>query len=308
MTGRRVTYLCTLLGSVVFYIAYQEWFSWLLLLAVAAVPWFSLILSLPGILTFRMEVSAPEALPVGISAEAALVGTSRFPVPPFRGQIRLRRYTTGESWRHQKGSGLPTEHCGGIEVVPEKVWVSDYLGLFRFPVKNVEGKTVLVRPERVKMEAPPDLSRYLARSWRPKPGGGYAENHEMRLYRPGDNLNQVHWKLTAKTGKLIIREPMEPERGLVLLTMDLKGSAGELDVKFGKLHWLGECLLEQNVKFEIRVLMAEGIRSWQVAAEGDLRKAVDQLLCCGPAGEGSVREHAFAASWQYHIGGESDET
>lgn len=307
MAGRRFTYLCTLAGCVVFYIAYQEWFSWVLLLAVAGIPWLSLLLSLPAILTFHIQPEAPSALPMGIAGEVALVGASRFPVPPFRGRLRLRRCTTGEVWQQKETTKLPSEHCGGIEVLPENVWVCDYLGLFRFRIKNVEGRTVLVRPVPAKMSAPPDLSRYLAHAWKPKPGGGYGENHELRLYRPGDSLNQLHWKLTAKTGKLILREPMEPVRGLVLLTLDIKGTPEELDRKFGRLLWLGNCLLEQNVKFELQAMTGTGIFSRSVASERDFQRAVDSLLCCPPAPEGSLRDQPIAASWHRHIGGEPDE-
>lgn len=28
--------------------------------------------------------------------------------------------------------------------------------------------------------------------------GAYAEEHELRPYRPGDPMRTVHWKLTAK--------------------------------------------------------------------------------------------------------------
>lgn len=308
MAARRFLYFCVLAAAVAFYIAYQEWFSWLALLCLLGLPWFSLALSLPGILTFRAGTEGPEAIPLGRSGEIHLVGTSRFPVPPFRGRIGLRRCITGEAWQHKKETPLRADHCGGIAVTPERVWVCDYLGLFRFRAKRVEVRTVLVRPEPARMEELPDLERYRARSWRPKPGGGFSENHELRLYRPGDSLNQVHWKLTAKTGKLTIREPMEPNRGLVLLTMDISGSAEELDRKFGRLLTLGGHLLERNIKFELRVLTGEGILGIPVAAEGDLKAAIDRLLCAPPAGEGTIRDQEFAASWQHHIGGERYET
>ena len=307
MAGRRITYICALGAAAAFYIAYQEWFSWVVLLCLMGLPWFSLLLSLPGILTFRAGAQGPGAIPLGQSGELEIVGTSPLPVPPFRGRLRLCRCTTGEVWRHKKDTQLQADHCGGITVTPEKVWVCDYLGLFRFRTRAVEPVTVLVRPEPVAMETLPDLDRYLARSWRPKAGGGFAENHELRLYRPGDSLNQVHWKLTAKTGKLTIREPMEPNRGLVLVTMDLKGTAGELDRKFGRLLTLGGYLLEQNIPFEIRVLTGAGVQSFPVAAERDLKTNLDRLLCCSPVAEGSIRDRELAASWHHHIGGESHE-
>lgn len=307
MFGRRIWYLSVLVGCGIFYIAYGEWFSWVALLTVLALPWLSLLLSLPAILSFRIEAGGAGALPMGGEGDVWLLGSSSLPMPPFKGKLRLRRCITGESFRYRPISGLPTEHCGGIAVTVEKARVCDYLGLFAFPAKTGGQETILVRPVPVPVPEPPDLKRYIARSWRPKFGGGFAENHELRLYRPGDSLNQVHWKLSAKTGNLTLREPMVPQRGLVLLTMNLRGTPEELDRKFGRLLWLGNYLLEQDIPFEIRALTADGVRSIPVGDGHALNKAIDALLCSGAAKQGSIQDRCYAASWQYHIGGDADE-
>lgn len=307
MTGRRLWYLAALFGCWVFYIAYGEWFSWLALLIVAGLPWFSLIMSIPAMLCFRMAPGGADAVTMGTEAEAWLLGSSAFPLPPFKGKIRLRSCITGQTRRYRPEAGLPTGHCGGIAVTVARPRVCDYLGLFAFPARKVERKTVLVRPKPLPIPALPDLDRYIARAWTPKFGGGFAENHELRLYRPGDSLNQVHWKLTAKTGKWMIRQPMEPQRGLVMVTMTLRGTPDELDRKFGRLLWLGTRLTEKGVRFEIRALTGDGIQSLWVQTEQELHKAIDTLLCAGKAREGSVRDYGFTASWQYHIGGDPDE-
>ena len=290
----------------VFYVAYGEWFSFLLLAAVLLLPWLSLLLSLPAILKFRMAPAGEDSLFVGMETELWLVGSCPFPMPPFKGKIKLRRCITGDQWYYKPHKGLEADHCGGITAVVEKGRVCDYLGLFSFPIGQKEQKTILIRPRPVPLPKAPDLSRCTARAWKPKFGGGFAENHELRLYRPGDSLNQVHWKLSAKTGKLIIREPMEPQRGLVLLTMTLRGTPEELDRKFGRLLWLGLSLLKKDVHFEIRALTAEGVLSFPVTAEPELNKAIDSLLCSGMA-EGSIENWSWVASWQYHIGGEPNE-
>ena len=307
MTVRRLWYLAALLGCWVFYIAYGEWFSYLLLVAVGGLPWLSLLVSVSAMRQFRVTPAGPDWLLRGGYGELWLVGSCGLPMPPFRGRIRLQNRLTGETRRYEPGEGIPAGHCGGITATVEKPRVCDYLGLFALPVKQPQQKTVLIRPVPIPVPVLPDLHRYLARAWRPKFGGGFAENHELRLYRPGDSLNQVHWKLSAKTGKLILREPMEPERGLVLLTMTLGGTPEELDRKFGRLLWLGNHLLEQNVHFELRVLTGEGLLSYPIAAEQGLTRAIDALLCTSVAREGSIREQCYAASWQYHIGGEPDE-
>ena len=307
MAVRRLLYITALGIGLVFFTAYQEWLSWLLLLVILGLPVLSLVVSLPAMLDFRAEPVVPAAARMGIRVDTRLTGWCRLPVPPFQGRLRICRSITGQQWQIKSGAPLPTDHCGGLTVEPEKVWVYDYLGLIGIPVRNKETKTVIVRPVPVAIHQLPDLDRFLARSWRPKFGGGYAENHELRLYRPGDSLNQVHWKLSAKIGKLILREPMQPERGLVLVTMNLRGTPEELDRKFGRLLWLGNHLLEKEAAFEIRVLTGQGILCYGVETQQTLMKAVDELLCAAPA-EGDLRERNFRASWQYHIGGEPDET
>ena len=308
MVGRRIGYLAALAAGVIFYTAYQEWLSWFVLVLMLSLPWFSLVLTLPAMFLFSAEPVGPEKVRRGVPAELRLMGRCRLPVPPFRGKLRVTRMPTGESWLQKTSVVLPTNHCGGLMVAAEKVWIYDYLGLFRFRTKKIGARRILVWPDPIPIRELPDLERYLARSWRPKAGGGFAENHEMRLYRPGDSLNQVHWKLTAKTGKIIIREPMIPDRGLILLTMNLRGTPEELDRKFGRLLWLGQYLLEKSVAFELRVLTAAGIRSWRVGSRAALVQTMDDLLCQSPAAEGDLRAKEYRASWQFHIGGDPDET
>lgn len=308
MARRRILFALALLGCVIFYLAYQKWFSWVLLLVMLTYPWLSLLLSLGDMLQLKLEPVGANRIPMG--AEEKIQTTAVCPgiQPPLRNKFRVIKPNTGESWILKPGEPLPTAHCGGLIAEPYRAKVYDYLGLFSLKIRRTQARTFLVMPGPANMDVPPDLTRYLARSWKPKFGGGYAENHEIRLYRPGDNLNQVHWKLSAKVGDLMLREPMEPDQGLMLLTMDLKGAPSELDSKFGRLLWLGNWFLEQRISFEIRVLTGSGIKAWVIREEWDLQKCVDELLCAESASEGSILERDYSAAWQHHIGGEPDET
>lgn len=308
MAARRIWFLAALLAAGSYYIASGEWLSAMLLAVVAGLPWLSLLVSLPAIRGFRAAPAGVDIVQMGEETELWLLGSCAAPMPPFRGKLRLRRCVNGEESRYRAEKGFPTDHCGGVTVSVDKIKVYDYLGLFAFRVKALEKKTVIVRPVKRPVPLPPQVEQFIPKRWKPKPGGGFAENHEMRLYRPGDSLNQIHWKLSAKTGELILREPMEPIRGLVLLTMTLRGEPDALDRKFGRLAWMGEYLLEKNVPFEIRALTGEGLLTFPAACITDLYKAVDKLLCTRAAAEGSIRDRTFDASWQYHIGGEADET
>ena len=186
----------------------------------------------------------------------------------------------------------------------------DFLRLFRIKRRLRKESYLTVAPRNLKVTLPVQaISReqentLTAGGRETKNGGDLSGIREFNEY---DTLRQVHWKLSAKTGKLILREPMQPERGLVLLTMNLRGDAWELDRKFGRLLWLGSHLLERDVCFQLRCLTGEGVMTWEVNGVQGLREAVDKLLCSAPARQGDLRQRDFRASWQYHIGGEPDE-
>ena len=55
MPGRRIVYLASLVGCWVFHIAYRGWLSGFLLTAVFWLPVFSLLVSLPAMLTFSAQ-------------------------------------------------------------------------------------------------------------------------------------------------------------------------------------------------------------------------------------------------------------
>ena len=307
MAGRRILYGLALIGSLIFYGAYQEWFSWILLQIVLYFPWLSLLLSLRAIFRLKTELSASSKIPLRFRETIQLNVSSKSPQLPLQSKICITKPITGERWILKPGDQLPTEHCGGLHAELYKSGVYDYLGLFKFRIRQSSNRTFLVWPEPVKMEIHPELTRYLAQAWHPKPGGGYSENHEIRQFYPGDKLNQIHWKLSAKVGDLMLREPIEPERGRMLLTMDLCGTPAELDTKLGRLLWLSSWLLEQQILFEICVLTGNGVESWPVGEMWDLDKCMESLLCAPFAPVGSIRERDFTAAWQCYIGGAQGE-
>ena len=307
MAGRRILYLLIWVGCMVFFWAYQQWFAWLTLVTVVALPLFSLLISLPAMVTARLELHIPESLTVGTPCVPALHCRSVLPAPPWKCKVLLEQTPNTQHAILKNGASLPTEHCAVLTYRIKRAKICDYLGLFSLPLRIPEPRRIVVRPISMPMKQLPDLERYLASAWRPKRGGGFAENHELRLYRPGDSVQQIHWKLSAKTGKLILREPMEPEQGRVLLRLDLNGTPEELDRKLGRLLWLGTGLLNMKVKYEIQCLTANGCESWTVSDPDLLQDAIDTILTRKCAIDGTIQDRVEAAAWQYYIGGGTDE-
>ena len=303
MAGRRIIYLASLIGCLVFYYFYREWLSWLFLMAILFLPWLSLIFSLPAMITARGKLDFPDTVPVGQKLHAAMDLTAKLPVPSFRYKLRVTNTITGTRRKIKPGKPLPTDVCGRLIVEPVKTGVCDYLGLFRLPLGKRNQATVYIWPVVTPLAYEPDFARRPPRRWKPKPGGGFAENHELRLYRPGDSLQQIHWKLSAKTGNLILREAMEPVYQLLRLTLDLNGTPEELNRKLGRLLWLGQLLVEKEHPFHISALTGRGVLSWQVDSADALNSAMAELLSTPAAESGTLKDaHTFPGR-AYHIGG-----
>lgn len=304
MLRRWALYLVCLAGCVGFFIAYRAWLGWLLLLAVVGLPWLSLLLSLPGMLTIKAALSCPVRVGRGEEIIARVLFSCPVPIPPVRWRLSVYHGFVGQKRRLKKAEAISAEHCGCMHVQAERIFVYDYLGLFRRKLQKPPEQRVLIWPEGEQLPELPNLKRYIAGAWRPKPGGGFAENYDLRLYRPGDDLRQIHWKLAAKTGKLVLREPIIPIRGKLVLTMLLGGPLEHVDQKLGILQTVSAHLLSMELKHEIHCLTAGGIAAFSVSNDRELRQAMEGILTSELTKLTQMPQ--VKASWQYRIGGALD--
>lgn len=230
---------------------------------------------------------------------------SKLPLVPTSWRYHVRDAYTDAVHKYKEHREIFAKHCGCLQIQPRRVWKYDFLGLFRLPILGVKPAVVLVRPEPIPVAHIPGLNRYIAGRWIPKHGGSFSENHDLRPYRPGDDLRLVHWKLAAKTGKLIVREPIVPCRGALVLTLLLSGTADVLDDKLGKLRYLSDALLQKELPHEIHCLTADGLHVYEITTQVQMYAAIDAILCAKPTEERSMPR--VKAALQYQIGGEHDE-
>ena len=298
---RRLAYLAAVVGCGLCYLTFGRWLLWVLLLGLLVLPAVSLLLSVPAIRSIRLGVTGPDRVKVGEKAELLLMGTCDLPMPPFRGKIVLRNLRTGEKLPYQEEAGFTPKNCGGYAVEIEKGRVLDYLGLFSFPVRKKRNGKLLVPPEKCSLEVLPEELDLPPLRWKPSTQR-MGENHELRPYRPGDSLNTVHWKLSAKTGALTVREAMEPQKRTACLTLNLWGTPEELDLRLGRLLWLGGYLLEKGMDPLILCMTGDGPVRLEPHSEKELAEAVESLLCL-PQSDTAILPEPVGASWHYCLGG-----
>lgn len=316
-----IYYCLGLLGVLVFHVYYFGWFSWFVLQLMILLPLFSLLVSLPAMLCARLRLEVvdqcrqQEAIYAFVQTDGGIL-----PLPQCRFRLRMRNCMTGDSTVfRQKVAGkdswyvkVDTSHVGLVQCRAEKVRVFDYLKLFCIPVRSVAAVELLVKPSAVQPKELPNLSRFLVRNLRPKPGGGFSEEHEMRDYRPGDALRDIHWKLSAKTEKLIVREAQEPVRGKILLTLDLAGDCRQIDSILSQFLWMSTWLQEHDAAHQLIWIDPVSCReaAVQIGSEEDIDKALEQLLRSSlREGTPSIAQRRFpGVDWRYHIVCERGET
>lgn len=307
MVKRWLVFLTVWLSCLIFFLFYREWPGWILFAAVTALPPLSLLLMGSSLRSSKLNCSIPHAVIRGQQATVELSVTAKDYDPLWSAKLRLSHSFSGKTYKIKPNQNLPTAHCGILCISVGGVYIHDPLGLFRFRIAPRRQIEVAVRPEPAAPEAIPELGGKTATQWRPRRGGGFAESHDLRLYRPGDNLRQIHWKLSAKTGSLILREPMEPLHSRLLLRMELMGNLEEIDGKLSHLLWLSNYLLSKGLPHHWQVLTAKGAAEFTITDEETLFLSLDSLLRCQPATAGSVLDQPSNAAWWHYIGGDSHE-
>ena len=314
-----IMYLLTLAGTFVFHIFYFGWYSWFLLLLMVCLPVFSFVVSVLAMarIQLRME-TAPQknqGEPVYLSLQA--IGNF-LPMPRCRFRLTIASCMTGHriTLPQTVPNGgkwyvsLDTTHCDTLVCTIDKARVYDYLGLFCLPLRAPDSVECMVFPVPAPPNKLPNLSHFLVRRRRPKPGGGFSEEHELRDYRPGDSMRDIHWKLSVKTDRTIVREAQEPIRERTILTFDLHGTPDTIDHTLQQLCWMSDWLCEHEVAHQIIWIDPTDCEMAMETIEtsNDLQAQLPRLLHSVLREDTpSIASRRFsAASWRYHIQGEQE--
>jgi hypothetical protein len=167
-----------------------------------------------------------------------------------RGKPDSHKYICNAENGSKLSINIDTSEGGVTTYSIRHMWVVSLLGLFSLPVPVRFSKPILVLPPPLM----PPLSIELPRGiiFSAKPGGGFAEDHDLREYRPGDPIRSIHWKISAKFDSMIIREPLVPPANSRLLLISRWTSASERDLILGRLRWISDYLLKWDIPNFVR--------------------------------------------------------
>ena len=276
MGTHRIAYGLVLVLAALFFVLSPHWFAWYFLVLSLIVLPFDIAISLPGMLTRRLSISAPYTLEQGSKDYFVITvqSSSRFPSGPLRIPLKVKDNDNAYK-RRMKCSGTPgsrvgveidTTHSGVTSINIRRFWASSILGLVSIPIPVKRGAATLILPTPVKPPGAVTLPQII--TLRPKPGGGYSEEHDLRPYREGDQIRTVHWKLSAKHDSLIVREALAPPSHSRLLHAAKWKEPKDRDLILGRLRWLSDYLLEMELPHYVK--FGENYRVEEISRSDDL--------------------------------------
>ena len=140
-----------------------------------------------------------------------------FPVGAGKAALDLPALAPGAM--HEELFAIPTAHRAVLDVGPVIAVRSDPLGLLRRERRLSDLDMLYVHPKTLRVEgSAAGLVRDLEGRTVPKVSDNDVSFHALRGYVPGDDLRHIHWKSSAKTGTLMVRQ-FEETRRSHLLTM-----------------------------------------------------------------------------------------
>lgn len=133
----------------------------------------------------------------------------------------------------QRTLELPPQPRGIVRIGPATTVRSDPIGLLRREHAFEDAHELFVHPRTVTV---PSTSAGLVRDLDGSPTKRLVDAdmsfHAIREYAPGDSRRQVHWKSTAKTGRLMVRQYEESRRSRMAVVLGLAVGEYASDAEF----------------------------------------------------------------------------
>jgi len=164
------------------------------------------------------------------SSRAILPSRVVLPVGGGRGEFGIQRLAPGE--RAEELFAIPTQRRGVVKVGPVSVVRGDPLGLFERAHRRDDPVDLYVHPKTVLFDG---QSLGFLRDLEGLPAADLSRDdvsfHALNEYQPGDDLRHVHWRSTARTGVMMVRQYEETRRSHFVIGLSRSSGdyATELD-------------------------------------------------------------------------------
>lgn len=243
---------------------------------------FMALLRVEGIETDSRRVRVGEGVGLRVHLGGWAFSVAALRVPGLKlGEWRGR---LGWSSRAFITKGIPSNR-GVVDLAEAEIWTSFPFGLMEVsrtvsPV-NARASRVIVWPIALPVEI--EMLRSPATAAIPafepaRLGQGEGEFAGVRSYRRGDSMRSIHWRQTARHGRLIVREPGGGStRRRVSITLDTRRSSYPDKSLFEQAISAAAGAIEATVGAGEPAVLTVGENTWEVESRANLTLVMDEL-------------------------------
>lgn len=189
------------------------------------------------------------------SARAILPSRVVLPVGAGRGEFSIQRLGPGQE--AEELFAIPTQRRGVVKVGPVSVVRGDPLGAFERAHRRDEPVDLFVHPKTIIFGG---QSLGFLRDLEGMPATDLSRDdvsfHALLEYQPGDDLRHVHWKSTARTGVMMVRQFEETRRSHFVIGLSRSS---------------GDYRTEQDFELAVSVAGSIGLRALRDSQRVDIR-------------------------------------
>lgn len=167
--------------------------------------------STPATALLHLSNTGRRRVPVTVAVQPVASTAVRAVLPELRpGASGVRTYS------------LPTDRRGVFDVGPLEVTRSDPFGLFRVTRRFGHTEQLWVYPRLLPLvPLPSGVTRNLEGPSSDTAPEGDITFHRLREYVTGDDLRMIHWKSTARSGRLMVRHNVDTSLPYTVVLLDL---------------------------------------------------------------------------------------
>ncbi|MBR2674765.1 MAG: DUF58 domain-containing protein [Mogibacterium sp.] len=308
MIKRRIACILLILSAILLYFFANETVTLALLLALIAMPLASVgMLALSG-KKLRLSLTDSEVLSEKPVMKLSLKNESIIPVALAELEITCENLRTGETdsdiiqtslgikGRKEMDFEMQSGHAGMYRVSVTNAVVMDPLMLLSKSVSCDDSRFITVMPELFDVQMSYGSDAALLendRSADSRRGEDPGDVRGIREYVPGDPVRNIHWKLSEKTNKVLVKElgaPITDQFLLILGNASERSSDPEaLEAIASVFASLVETLRQDNVSLTIAWSDAMTGRAVvrKIQDEEELRLATEEYLAAPAAAQGA---------------------
>lgn len=168
----------------------------------------------------RVQVGEPGLGRVLLRGRATGTPAATVELPVGKAVARFRVAALGAMDQHEELFSIPTRRRGVVPIGPVRTVQADPVGLLRRTQELTELTELFIHPKMVQLDSSAigflkDVEGVTTANL----SSSDVSFHALRDYVPGDDRRSVHWKTTARTGRLIVRQFEETMRAHLLLVL-----------------------------------------------------------------------------------------